>query len=297
MANFTTLLQSGRVELGALAHVLRKVDGDSPVLWEAVEFLFRRLRLLATSDADRQQLAKLAVQTSASVVKRIGLAPGGGRDAVASRPHVLWLRAAVGDDATAVAEAKRLTDRWLAGTAKADPELLRVAIAASASDADAALFDRVAAKLSQAATPEQRITVLEGLAGFEKPALVQRALDMTLSSAVRTQDVGYVYRPLLENPNTQSSTLMWLYRHAEDLSSRLPPFVLKRVAAELSYLCEQSAVGEVSKVLGPKLKRTEGGARALAQALEQASICATHRTALAGKLADSLKVAPPTVAR
>ena len=89
-----------------------------------------------------------------------------------------------------VSEARQGIERYWGDANSVDPNLVDVFIAIAAQNGNPALFDAYLAHMREARTPQDEVRHLFGLAAFEDPVLVQQALDLALTPAVKTQDVG-----------------------------------------------------------------------------------------------------------
>ena len=98
-----------------------------------------------------------------------------------------------------VAEAERGLERYWADSNAIDPNLVNTFIAIAAQGGDAAALDRYVSRMEEDVTPQDRQAHLVGLSVFEAPPLVQRALELSLTPAIRTQDVGILLASLLSD--------------------------------------------------------------------------------------------------
>ena len=77
----------------------------------------------------------------------------------------------------------------------------------SASNGDAALYDKVLAVSRNSGDPGEKADALRTLARFRDPALVKRTLDYTVSGEVRNQDSWMVLVALLRDPRDARADL------------------------------------------------------------------------------------------
>src|SRR5262249_53207994 len=121
------------------------------------------------------------------------LAPGDSEEQKLLREAVLGALGTLGDDAWALAEARRLALAWLADPQSVSADLARVPRPLAAKHGATALWERFAGVLrDRPRTPEVRLLALAGLTGFDDPAMVKRTLGLTLAGVIKTQDIRYV---------------------------------------------------------------------------------------------------------
>jgi len=72
-------------------------------------------------------------------------------------------------------------------------------------------------RFKKSATDEERLRYLEGLASFNKPDLVAKALDYSLSGQVKKQDVRNIVAYSTSNADARSVTWEWFKTNIEKL--------------------------------------------------------------------------------
>jgi len=114
------------------------------------------------------------------------------------------------DDAYAKEQGSKIKD-----LASVDPDMKRPVVmgyARSSNDYNG-LIDR----FKKSATDEERLLYLEGLASFNKPDLVAKALDYSLSGQVKKQDVRNMVTYATANADARSVTWEWFKTNIEKL--------------------------------------------------------------------------------
>src|SRR5437773_2130901 len=116
------------------------------------------------------------------------------------------------DDAYAKEQGSKIKD-----LASVDPDMKRPVVmgyARSSNDYNG-LIDR----FKKSATDEERLRYLEGLASFNKPDLVAKALDYSLSGQVKKQDVRNIVAYSTSNADARSVTWEWFKTNIEKLET------------------------------------------------------------------------------
>jgi len=167
-----------------------------------------------------------------------------------------------------------------------DPDLADPVVTLAARTGDAARFDAMLAGFEEAATPQERRRFLLALAEFRAPRLVARALRLTLSPRIPTQDVALVLARLLANSAGREEAWSFIRRRWSALAKRMPPMLASRLVEATPAL---GAARRREVAAHFKAHPLPAGARALEQALERfdldAAFCRVARAGLARWLA------------
>src|SRR5215831_8892138 len=109
------------------------------------------------------------------------------------------------------------------------------------------LFDALLAASERATSPEDRYRYLYALADFQDPALIDRALDYTLTSKLRSQDTaGYLSRFLGEEA-ARARAWAFLKQHWAELEPKIAIFGGDTaITGALSSFCDRAARDDIS---------------------------------------------------
>jgi len=183
-----------------------------------------------------------------------------------------------GADEAVAATARTALDRSLAGGPALDSTLSRSIIAVAAQHGDRALFDALLAASERGSSPEDRYRYLYALADFRDPALIDRALDYTLTSKLRTQDTASFLARLLEAEAARPRAWAFIKQHWRELEPKLTIFGGDTaVTGALSSFCDAAARNDISAFF--MQHPLPGAARTLSQTLERIDNCSALRTA------------------
>jgi hypothetical protein len=183
------------------------------------------------------------------------------------RAALLALVGEVGEAPAVLAEARARCARFLDERRSLEPNLSDPVVSLAARAGDAALFERYQAAARDAATPQDQRRFLLGLGSFHDPALVERALALTLTDAVGTQDVALLLTRLLSNrAASERAWGFWKKRFAK-LRRRMPPMLVTRPIEALPTLGTRAHRADVASFFRANPVAT--GARAVKQTLEQ----------------------------
>ena len=183
------------------------------------------------------------------------------------RAALLALVGEVGEAPAVLGEAYERCLRYLAERRSLEPNLADAVVSLAARSGDEALFERYVAASREATTPQDQRRFLLGLGAFTAPKLVERALALTLTDAVGTQDVAILLTRLVSNRTAgEQAWTFWKKRFAK-LRRRMPPMLVTRPIEALPALGTRAHRKDVASFFRANPVAT--GARAVKQTLEQ----------------------------
>jgi hypothetical protein len=124
---------------------------------------------------------------------------------------------------------------------------------------------------------------LLGLGAFEDPVLVQRALELSLTPTVRTQDVGLLLARLLANPAGKWAAWDFIRARWAAVEQRLPPFMRRRLIAAAGNLGTAEARQQIAEFF--TAHPVEAAERTLQQTLEGLDLLVAFRERAQPRLA------------
>ncbi len=233
---------------------------------------------VVVAEADRGRLRAWVRQALGPHARRLGWEPPSGESAddLLLRPALLETLGAVGADPELRAEARRRLEGWLGG-GPLHPSVVGAALRLSAAAGDAALYERLLARMRAAAVPEERDRLLSALGSFESPELVDRALGDALGPDVRAQDLAALVGILFVNRQARARTWRFVSARWTDVAAKAPVFGLRRIVSATARLCDPALRREVAQFFASPAHRVEAGKRDLEQALEAMDIALAFR--------------------
>ena len=188
--NEWALMRSGRGSIGDymnLALALRN-DPNFGVIEEVAGSIAAVDARIATP-ADRKLLAEWVRQEFRPAYERVeNVSPSDTAEKRELRAALFGTLGAVGKDPQIIAQARTITEKYLANPASVEPTLIRPAVAIAAENGDSHLFDELQHVSQTSNNPQQQTNALFSLAMFHNPALLRRALEYATSGKVRNQD-------------------------------------------------------------------------------------------------------------
>jgi aminopeptidase N len=215
-----------------------------------------------------------------------------GEDEALERRSLFSTLGQLGDDPSTLAEANKLTLMWLSDPARVDSDLARAAVVLGSRRAGPERIDALRAAMKRAKTPNDRKTALIGLAGFDDPSTLGRALAVALSDEIAIEDASTLIMAAVYRPSTRRAASDWVLNHWAELRAKLPGALAGRLFYVAGRACTGEEVDRASAFFTPKVDEVEGTRRPLAEALESASLCRTLREKAGAKVDRFFKVKP-----
>jgi len=284
------LAEGGRLPVAdALALAPDLARDPSPHVLQSAVRLVSSVHEAVVGEELRPSFARFVARTFGARARAVGLAPRAGEDEQTRllRPSLIQLVATRGEDAALLAEARKLTDRWLADPAAADPDTANLAIEIAARGGDRALFDRILGEARKAKEQRRRGVLLGSLAWFRDPALRREALALVLSADFDVRETVWMLPPREER--TVDASVSFVKERFEPLVARMPVELQSVLARVGENLCSKAGRADYEAFFKSRVGRLTGGPRALAQTLEGISLCSARREAQAASLAGFLK--------
>jgi aminopeptidase N/puromycin-sensitive aminopeptidase len=184
-------------------------------------------------------------------------------------------------DPAVLEQAQQLSARVFATENKKDKTLdatlSDAAVLVSASNGDAALYDKLLAVSRNSPDPGEKSDALRTLARFRDPALIQRTLDYVVSGEVRNQDSGAVLVVLLRHNQTRDQTWQYLRKNWDKVHAQLTVSSGVEVVAATGNFCSVQRRDEVNDFFATH--KVEASERTLAKAVDSINDCIQLRSA------------------
>jgi puromycin-sensitive aminopeptidase len=183
------------------------------------------------------------------------------------RASVLRIYGIIAEIAGVASDAAERFERYIEDRSSLEPNLAEPLIAIVARDGDMDRFERLRAAVGAARTPQERRRFQLALGDFRIPAAISRALELTLTAEIPTQDVAFLLIRLLCNRVARDTTWTFIHREWDRLGKRLPPMMASRLIEATAALQTRDRRREVATFF--RAHPVETGARALRLALER----------------------------
>jgi len=126
-------------------------------------------------------------------------------------------------DPAVLAQAREITEKYLADPGSVDATLGQTALTIAARNGDSALFDQLQHVAETSTNPEFQEGALRLLAEFEDPALVERSLDYAAGPKVRNQDALIQFAIAMQIDATRPAAWSYIKSHWDAIKTLLTP--------------------------------------------------------------------------
>jgi hypothetical protein len=234
---------AGLVPLESSFDLWSLLEGErDPDVWWAISGGLGLIELVA-GERELPLVRRLARHLAGSAFRDVGWDAGAAAGGSGESPRRASLRArmvtvlgVLGADPEVRSGARQLLADADTGQAPLAPDLATAVAQVVAAAGAEEEWELLYSHYKRATTPQDEIRYLHALAGFSRPALVQRTLDLVFSGEVRSQDAPYVLAGALGR--REGCLLAWeaIEQHWDEMLHRWPPNAMNRVLEHLPAL-------------------------------------------------------------
>ena len=272
------LAQVGKLSVSNFLDLIAELRTErSRTIWREVLDRLEYVNDKLVNDQDRENFRQFVRNLLNPVYADLSQSASASNDPEqkALRADVFGTLGLIGREPKVLAEAKQVTEKFLQDPTSVDPLLAREALPVAASAGDEALFNQIVAKLKGTTDQTLRDRYMAALEHFEKPDLVQKALELGVSDVIRNQDsTAYISR-FLQNPATRNEAWKFIQTHWKQVEGTFTTSSGSRLVASTGEFCDASTVENVKTFFS--VHTVPASDRALHQALERINSCADLR--------------------
>ncbi len=284
------MVRSGR---GSIADYLAVVQGlqaeRSNAVMAAVSGELRYISDYLVTDADRAQYEGWVRNLLHPVAEELGYrtASNDSDETKELRATVLSILGDSGHDPKVLATAREMTLQALEGSDSVDPSLFGVMVGLAAMHGDAALYDRIMAKLnSKNLPPEEFYSWAYALTAFRDPQLLKRTLEYISGPKVRNQDTAGMLGAVWRNPAGKKVGWEFFKANFPRLKTKLATYSYGEMAGQSGTFCDVDTRKDVAQFFSETAPQAK---RSLNRALERIDNCIRLRQQQEPDLAAWLK--------
>ncbi len=288
---WASVLTGGTPVVEMLRLGLLFTEETDPSVWSALLGALGNLDR-ALDDADRPAFEAYVRRLAGPAFGRLGWqpAPDEPERSRSLRATLLQAVGVLGADAAVQQRAVELHAGYLHDPAGVDADVagaLVPVVAAVGGDED---FETFLARAGRAATPQEEIRYLYGLADFQPAHLARRAFELARDE-FRAQNAPFVIAGLLRNRAVGEQTWRLVAEHWDALVARYPENLLERMLEGIPALCQPGLAANVHAFLDahPIASRQ----RTITQLRERLDIAVALRRREVGGLAAALAAVAP----
>ncbi len=207
-----------------------------------------------------------------------------------ARSEVLRILGFAGADPQVIATAKGMVLAALNGKGTLEPELRTTLVDLTAQHGDTDLYDRYFQAARSSHSPEEFYTWLYGLTAFEKPELVKRTLEYSLSNDIRNQDFEGLIQSTAQPVANHQVAWDFLKANWATISPKLATYSPGTVIKATQNFCQPALRSDIENFF--MQHRIEGADRSLRQTLERIDNCINLKQQQQTNLAEWLQKQP-----
>jgi puromycin-sensitive aminopeptidase len=193
-----------------------------------------------------------------------------------------------GNDVQLAATARAAVDRALQGGLPLDSTLARSIVSVAARFGDAALFDAFIAASDRATSPDERYRYLYALAEFRDPVLIDRALALSITPKLRSQDTARYLTTFIAEESSRPRAWAFVKAHWTELEPKVTIFGGDTmITASLGNFCDATSRDDVASFF--KQHPLPSAARTLTQTIERINNCIAFKNAQSGNVTEFLQ--------
>ncbi len=228
------------------------------------------------TDADRPQYQAWVRNLLHPIAEELGYhtAPNDDDNVKELRASVLHTLGYAGNDPQVIKAAQEMTAQALTGD-QTDGSLFGTMVHIAAIHGDAALYDKIAARLKDPKQPpDEYYTWQFAITAFRDPALLQRTLEMVKTPAVRNQDAPQVMGDIWANPAGARPGWEFFKNNWPELKGKMATYTYGEMASGTAAFCDARLREDVQQFFTREMPH---GKRTLDRALERIDSCIRTR--------------------
>ena len=132
-------------------------------------------------------------------------------------------------------------------------------------------------------------SAIYAVAGASDEATLRKLLDMSLTPAIRTGDVRYVFRYLEGESKGRDVAWAWFKSNYGALLKRLSTDGMTAMPDILKFACDQAAKADLAAFLGPRTAQLTGTPRTLKENEDRIDRCIAFRQAKGTEISAAIK--------
>jgi cytosol alanyl aminopeptidase len=205
------------------------------------------------------------------------------------RRTVLFAMADLAGDAATIREADVFAQAWLKDPLSVEPDVAQIAVELASRTATEERLTALREAAKKAKTQQDRIVAIRAMAGFDEPAILERALDVYLTDEIKPAEGNYLLRTAAGRRAARPVLARWVESRWDKLRAKLPGQLSRGLVFAAGLSCTRAERDAAAAFFGPRVAGIEGAARPLAAALESASLCAELRTRASAATSKALR--------
>jgi len=291
IGNASALLDAGSISGDDYLHTLNHFadDPDPRVISTMLAGLDKVKNAFVTPELS-DEFSLYVRRTLGPALKRFGLqtVPGEDEEVTRFRPQLIQWLGKEGNDPMVLAYADSLATVYMHDPTAIDPALIGTSVTLAVQDGDRAMFEDCKRRFETAQIPQQRSLFLAALGNFRDPALVDAALDYSLTGPLRPNEFFYIPFSVGDHAEYEDKVFAWQMANYETITAKLPPMF----TSYMPYMaggCSRERIAKAQEFFTEATRNVPGMEETLAKVSDQVNDCAGLRDREGAKVAEYLK--------
>jgi aminopeptidase N len=288
------MVRVGRLNIGDYLDTLEKMKSErARSLVRVMMGRFGEIHDTVVSAAGRPAFEKWVRDLLRPIATELGETPKPGEsdDTRALRSDVFATLAYYGRDPQVLAKSRILAEQYMRDPNSVEAALAADALAVSALDGNADLYNRYLEHMKTAKTPEEHYNYFGALTQFPSVALAKRTFELALSPEVKNQDLSQI-GGLLGNVETQAAAWELFKSNYPAIAQKSGASLSDGFASFAGYFCDEKLRDDSQEFFAAQ--NLPGTERILQNAKDSVNACIGLRSLQQANLSAYLKKLPAT---
>ena len=207
------------------------------------------------------------------------------------RIEIVPLVATYGEDPELSSQSASLAQAWLKDHQSLDPDMVEPVLSAAAWNGDRAFFDRLVDEITKDKIQRERSWMINALGSFRDPVITRARLELILGKGIDPRELQYTLFYTL--PQTREIVWDFVQQNFDAINSTIPgargiPFGALLPFAAAGF-CDAAHQQQVETFFQLHMAQLPGGARYLANTLEQIHLCSARAAVITPAIVSLLK--------
>ncbi|MGD0524620.1 MAG: M1 family aminopeptidase [Polyangiaceae bacterium] len=280
VSNAWAAVRQGAIDPATLLDVLPRFDGETHrLVVEQLASVLEGIDEALVDDSDRTEFRRYVGARMGGRKAALGWEPRGKEDdeRALERRTVLLTMGGLAYDPATLAEAEKLTERWLKDPASVPADAASIAVPLASLRAGGPRLEELRATVKTARSPDDRALGIRAMGAFDDEATLRRALDLLLTDELRLSDARYLVGAVFSHRASRGTFYRWEKDNWEKLRARIPASERWLLVGVAGKMCSAGARDDVKAFLGPATHGLEGTQRGLEEGLEESQLCVALR--------------------
>lgn len=283
------MMRVGRIGVGDYLDTVDKVKNErSRAIVDVAIARFGEIHDIVAAPADRPAFEAWVRNYLRPIANELGQSPvpGESDERRALRADVFADLALYGRDPQLLQKSRALAEEYMRNPNAVESALAANALAVSALNGGADLYDKYLEHLKSAKTPEEYYNYFGALAGFTSPELAKRTFEFALGPEVKNQDL-YLLGGLLSNYDTQAAAWELFKAHFKEIMDKAGESLSGGFVPVVGSFCDEKLRDDSQEFMAAQ--NIPGSERLLQNAKDAVNACIALRASQRANLSAYLK--------